>query len=91
MGRGHIKMSAIIYTKPLCAYCELAKKILTERKIPFKELIIGVEITKGEAIEELGVIFKTAPQIVLDGIHIGGYTELLQVLKKKDQSNGEPQ
>tara|TARA_R110002020_G_C15789644_1_gene730042 strand:- start:143 stop:397 length:255 start_codon:yes stop_codon:yes gene_type:complete len=84
-------MSAIIYTKPLCAYCELAKKILTERKIPFKELIIGVEITKGEAIEELGVIFKTAPQIVLDGIHIGGYTELLQVLKKKDQSNGEPQ
>tara|TARA_Y100000310_G_scaffold245679_1_gene250694 strand:- start:10 stop:264 length:255 start_codon:yes stop_codon:yes gene_type:complete len=84
-------MSAIIYTKPLCAYCELAKKILTERKIPFKELIIGVEITKGEAIEELGVIFKTAPQIVLDGIHIGGYTELVQVLKKKDQSNGEPQ
>ena len=84
-------MSAIIYTKPLCAYCELAKKILTERKIPFKELIIGVEITKGEAIEELGVIFKTATQIVLDGIHIGGYTELVQVLKKKDQSNGEPQ
>ena len=83
-------MSAIIYTKPLCAYCELAKKILTERKIPFKELIIGVEITKGEAIEELGITFSTAPQIVLDGIYIGGYTELVTHFKKKDQSNGEP-
>ena len=80
MGRGHIKMSAIIYTAPLCPYCELAKQVLTERKIPFQELVIGVEITKGEAVEELGVIFTQVPQIVLNGSYF----------KKKDQSNGEP-
>lgn len=90
MGRGHIKMSAIIYTAPLCSYCELAKQVLTERKITFQELVIGVEITKGEAVEELGVIFTQVPQIVLNGIHIGGYTDLVSYFKKKDQSNGEP-
>ena len=89
MGRDHIKMSAIIYTAPLCPYCELTKKLLTERKIPFEELVIGIEITKGEAIEELGISFNTVPQIVLDGIHIGGYTDLVSYFKKKDQSNGE--
>ena len=49
-----------------------------------------MEITKGEAVEELGVIFKQVPQIVLNGIHIGGYTDLVKYFKKKDQSNGEP-
>ena len=65
-------MAAIIYTKLLCPYCEMAKKLLDEKNILYKELIIGVEITKGEAIEELGITFSTAPQIVLDGIYIGG-------------------
>ena len=83
-------MAAIIYTKLLCPYCEMAKKLLDEKNILYKELIIGVEITTGEAIEELGITFSTAPQIVLDGIYIGGYTELITHFKKKDQSNGEP-
>ena len=83
-------MSAIIYTAPLCSYCELAKQVLTERKITFQELVIGVEITKGEAVEELGVIFKQVPQIVLNGIHIGGYTELVEFFNRLQQQNGEP-
>ena len=83
-------MAAIIYTKLLCPYCEMAKKLLDEKNILYKELIIGVEITTGEAIEELGITFSTAPQIVLDGIYIGGYTELVTHFEKKDQSNGEP-
>ena len=90
MERGHINMAAIIYTKLLCPYCEMTKKLLKEKNILYKELIMGVEITKGEAIEELGITFSTAPQIVLDGIYIGGYTELITHFKKKDQSNGEP-
>ena len=90
MERGHINMAAIIYTKLLCPYCEMTKKLLDEKNTLYKELIIGVEITKGEAIEELGITFSTAPQIVLDGIYIGGYTELVNHFKKKDQSNGKP-
>ena len=48
------------------------------------------QLEEGEAVEELGVIFKQVPQIVLNGIHIGGYTDLVKFFKKKDQNNGEP-
>ena len=43
-----------------------------------------------EAFEELGKKFTTAPQIVIDGIHIGGYLELLNYFQRKTQHNGEP-
>ena len=42
-------MAAIIYSKLLCPYCEMAKKLLDEKNIPYKEIIIGVDITKKEA------------------------------------------
>ena len=83
-------MAAIIYSKLLCPYCEMAKKLLDEKNIPYKEIIIGVDITKKEAFEELEKVFTTAPQIVLDGIHVGGYTDLLAYFKKKNRHNGEP-
>ena len=83
-------MAAIIYSKLLCPYCEMAKKLLDEKNIPYKEIIIGVDITKKEAFEELDEVFTTAPQIVLDGIHVGGYTDLLAYFTKKNQYNGEP-
>tara|TARA_R110002020_G_scaffold29767_9_gene93991 strand:- start:4971 stop:5225 length:255 start_codon:yes stop_codon:yes gene_type:complete len=83
-------MAAIIYSKLLCPYCEMAKKLLDEKKIPYKEIMIGVDITKKEAFEELDKTFTTAPQIVIDGIHVGGYTDLLEYFKRKNQHNGEP-
>ena len=82
--------TANIYSKLLCPYCEMAKKLLDEKNIPYKELIIGVDISKEKAFEELNKVFTTAPQIVLDGVHVGGYTDLLEYFKKKNQHNGEP-
>ena len=83
-------MVAIIYSKLLCPYCEMAKKLLKEKKVPYKELTIGVDISKEKAFEELDTPFKTVPQIVLDGIHIGGYTELVEYFNRLQQHNGEP-
>ena len=31
-------MAAIIYSKLLCPYCEMAKKLLDEKNIPDKEI-----------------------------------------------------
>ena len=39
-------MAAIIYSKVLCPYCEMAKKLLDEKNVPYEELIIGVDISK---------------------------------------------
>ena len=83
-------MAAIIYSKLLCPYCEMAKKLLKEKNVPYKELTIGVDISKEKAFEELDLTFTTVPQIVLDGIHIGGYTELVGFFKRLQQQNGEP-
>ena len=84
------KAAAIIYSKILCPYCVKAKRLLKEKKITYKELIIDVDISKEKAFEELGKKFTTAPQIVIDGIHIGGYLELLNYFQRKTQHNGEP-
>jgi len=84
-------MAAIIYSAPLCPYCEMAKKLLTKKDTPYKELTIGKDLTKEKAFEEVGVPFKTVPQIIIDGIHIGGYNALLNYFKRKEQINGEPQ
>jgi len=83
-------MVAIIYSKLLCPYCEMAKKLLEKEKVTYKEIIIGVDLTKKEAFEELDTTFTTVPQIVVDGIHIGGYTELVEFFKRLQQQNGEP-
>ena len=83
-------MAAIIYSKVLCPYCEMAKKLLDEKNVPYEELIIGVDISKEKAFEELDTTFTTVPQIVLDEIHIGGYTELVEFFKRLQQQNGEP-
>ena len=74
-------MVAIIYSKPLCPYCEMAKKLLEKEKVTYKELTIGIDISKEKAFEELDTTFTTVPQIVIDGIHIGGYTELVEFFK----------
>ena len=52
-------MVAIIYSKLLCPYCEMAKKLLKEKKVPYKELTIGVDISKEKAFEELDIQFTT--------------------------------
>lgn len=74
-------MSNIIYSKPACPSCVQAKKLLTERHIPYTEVVLGTDITA----EELFTIFdekqlprpRTAPQVFLNDKHIGGYEQLV--------------
>ena len=59
-------MSNVIYSKPACPSCVQAKKLLTERHIPYTEVVLGTDITA----EELFTIFdekqlphsRTAPK-----------------------------
>ena len=53
-------MVAIIYSKLLCPYCEMAKKLLEEKNVPYKELIIGVDISKEKAFEELDELMRNS-------------------------------
>ena len=76
-------MKAEVYSKPTCPWCIKAKALLDSRGVPFVEHTLGQNGVTKESIEERiggGYQVKTVPQIFLDGVHIGGYTELAKKL-----------
>ena len=69
-----------IYTLAYCPYCQKAKFFLKEHNLEFNEIncdddeeIMREELTKKFNLSELA----TFPQIVIDGKHIGGYTDMI--------------
>jgi glutaredoxin 3 len=72
-------MTAIVWSKYNCPYCEQAKALLTSKGIQFEEKKIGDGYTKEELLEAVPNA-RTVPQIFLEGQLIGGFTELKQKL-----------
>jgi glutaredoxin 3 len=70
-------MSVVVWSRDLCAYCDMAKRELKKRNIEFEERKIGDGWTKEQLLEEIPNA-RTIPQIVIDGKIIGGYTELME-------------
>ena len=68
-----------IYTKPFCSYCFRAKRLLEAKGIAFEEYVVthgGRE--RQEMIQRAGGR-TTVPQIFIDGRHIGGCDELMDL------------
>ena len=64
--------STIVYTKPNCPFCQLAKEELKLRGIPYDEINLEeIGKTAREVTGRKGV--KTVPQIYLQGEYVGGY------------------
>lgn len=68
-------MTAILWSKYHCPYCEQAKMLLAMNNIKFEERKIGDGWTKEELLEEIPTA-RTVPQIIINGQLIGGFTEL---------------
>ena len=74
----------IIYTGPLCNYCDAAKRLLIRNNISYKEINIAtVEGSRDEMIKKANGK-RTIPQIFFDDHHVGGYVELRELEKKGD-------
>lgn len=78
---GEQKIAKII-TKPDCPYCFMAKSLLKSQNWKITE----VDRSDFPADEWL---WKTVPQIWLNGKHIGGYAELSERLGQKEKTYGE--
>lgn len=82
-------MSAFeVYGRQDCPYCDMAKNVLTERKIPFDYYELKKDIT----VDEFRSKFpeqRTVPVIVVRGTKIGGYTELLEYLEETSGGFGD--
>ena len=70
-----------IYTKNLCNYCTLAKKLLEEKGYEYKEINITHDDIAKSFLKNNG--YKTVPQIFYNGTeYIGDYTMFKERLNK---------
>ena len=74
-------MKAILWSKYHCPYCDKAKILLELKGIDCEERKICDGWTKEELLEEVPTA-RSVPQIFLDDVHIGGYTELEKYFQK---------
>jgi glutaredoxin len=72
-------MTAVIWSKYHCPYCDQAKALLNSKGIVFEEKKIGDGYTKEELLEAVPTA-RSVPQIFLDGELVGGFTELRKKL-----------
>ena len=72
-------MTAIVWSKDLCPFCDQAKSLLTSRGIQYEERNVSRDWTKEQLLEAVPNA-RTVPQIFLDGEHVGGFTELRKKL-----------
>ncbi len=68
-------MTAIVWSKYNCPYCDQAKALLTQRGIKYEERKIGDGYTREELLEAVPNA-RTVPQIFINNQLIGGFTEL---------------
>lgn len=67
-------LSVTVFTKPGCAHCARAKKLLRDRRIGFEEVLLS----KGVSTSTLRAVSgrSSSPQVFIDGQAIGGADEL---------------
>ena len=73
-------MKAIVWSKPMCPFCDKAKNLLKTKGIEYEERNIAEGWKIQDLLEQVPNA-KTMPQIWLDDEHIGGYYELEAKLK----------
>lgn len=73
----------IVYTMEFCPYCVRAKQLLTQRGVPFREILVPEDDDAqwDELYKRSGL--RTMPQIFHGERLIGGYTDL-SALDRRD-------
>ena len=77
----------IMYTGPMCNFCDAAKRLLVRNNIVFNEINIALQEGKREEMLSKSNGRKTIPQIFFDDLHVGGYEELRALEKKGELLN----
>jgi len=65
-----------IYATSFCRYCVDARDLLQAKDIEYDEYLLDLmPLEKNTMIKRCGQ--KSVPQIFIDGVHVGGLTELV--------------
>jgi len=76
-----------IYTSPYCGYCQMAKRLLSQKGIAFAEIDVSRDQGQRGAMMQRAQGRRSVPQIFIGDIHIGGFDDLyaLERAGKLDQ------
>jgi glutaredoxin len=72
-----------VYSKPNCPYCTKAKQLLSTMNIPYNEYKLDEDFTR-EIILDKFPLAKSYPIVVVDGFHIGGYSQLVEKINSEN-------
>lgn len=67
----------LVFTTEFCGWCERAKALLATRGIDYREERLDRSPGARDRLEALNPGARSFPQIVIDGVAIGGYRELV--------------
>ena len=70
-----------VYSGPLCAFCDAAKRLLGRNNLSFKEIDISTDPNLMDEMINKSGGKRTIPQIFFDEDHVGGYQELRELEK----------
>ena len=79
--------TVVVYSGPLCTFCEAAKRLLDRNNIKFKEIDISKQDGLRDEMIKKSNGKRTIPQIFFDDDHIGGYLELRELEKTGELQN----
>ena len=74
----------LMYSGPMCNFCEAAKRLFSRNNIKYKEIDISTKDGLRDEMIKKSNGKRTIPQIFFDDKHIGGYVELRE-LEKNNQ------
>ncbi|MBA4284324.1 MAG: glutaredoxin 3 [Xanthomonadaceae bacterium] len=64
-----------VYSTRICPYCMMAKRLLTQKGVPYEEILIdGNEQLRVDLMARTGR--RTVPQIYVGEQHVGGFDDL---------------
>ncbi|MES2626348.1 MAG: glutaredoxin 3 [Pseudomonadota bacterium] len=72
----------IIYTKDWCGYCSAAKSLLKQLKLSYKEIDVTYDHAQYAEMLKISSGRTSVPQIFIDGVGIGGYTDLSRLVRE---------
>ena len=76
-----------MYSGPMCAFCDAAKRLLKRNNLEFKEIDISTQDGLRDEMINKANGKRTIPQIFFDDFHVGGYVELRELEKKGELIN----
>ncbi|MGR3502144.1 glutaredoxin 3 [Pseudaestuariivita sp.] len=65
-----------IYTSPLCGFCHMAKRLLTQKGAAFTEIDLSKEPDRRAEMVSRASGGRTVPQIFVGEVHVGGCDDL---------------